>query len=168
MNRSLFLLVLLICLHAYTAWAQQVKPAFRSTTYPLPRFASLRSDEVNARAGPGKQYPIRYEYSRKYLPVEIILEYGPWRKIRDRDGGVGWVHSALLSGARTAITTGDAQTKLYKKPEKQSPLIGQIAAQSLVHVNECNGTWCEASIKGFEGWILQSALFGVYEDEIFE
>ena len=36
---------------------------------PLPRFASLDSNEINLRAGPGTDYPILWVYQRKGLPV---------------------------------------------------------------------------------------------------
>jgi SH3-like domain-containing protein len=42
------------------------------TNLPLPRFAALRSDQVNLRAGPGDRYPIEWVFTRKELPVEIV------------------------------------------------------------------------------------------------
>ena len=63
------------------------------------RFASLDSGEVNLRAGPGKDYPILWVYQRKGLPVEIIQEFDTWRRIRDRDGTVGWCSRPALASA---------------------------------------------------------------------
>ena len=82
---------------------------------PLPRFVSLRSDEVNLRLGPGAEYPVDWIYVRERLPVEIISEFGPWRKIRDNSGTVGWVHQSMVSGMRTAMNTFPDQV-LRKKP----------------------------------------------------
>jgi SH3-like domain-containing protein len=39
---------------------------------PLPRFASLRSDTVYMRAGPGERFPIEWVYKRKGYPIQII------------------------------------------------------------------------------------------------
>ena len=75
-------------------------PALAQDHLPLPRFASLDSNEVNLRAGPGTDYPILWVYQRKGLPVEIIQEFDTWRRIRDRDGTVGWVQQNQLSGKR--------------------------------------------------------------------
>ena len=36
---------------------------------PLPRFASLKSDEVNVRTGPGTRYPVDWVFKRKSMPV---------------------------------------------------------------------------------------------------
>lgn len=49
----------------------------------LPRFVSLRADEVNMRAGPGEQYPIEWVYQRSGLPLEVIAEFDHWRRVRD-------------------------------------------------------------------------------------
>jgi len=49
------------------AVAAQAPPAEK-----LPRYASLRSDEVNLRIGPGETYPIVWVFKRKDMPVEII------------------------------------------------------------------------------------------------
>ena len=67
------------------------------TGLPVPRFVTLRADEVNLRTGPGEQYPIEWIYVRAGLPVEIIAEFGNWRRIRDFEGIEGWVFHSLLS-----------------------------------------------------------------------
>ncbi|MGE4080829.1 MAG: SH3 domain-containing protein, partial [Reyranella sp.] len=56
---------------------------------PIPRFASLKSDEINVRTGPGPRYPIEWVFKRKGMPVEIVAEYDNWRKIRDWQGASG-------------------------------------------------------------------------------
>ena len=43
-------------------------------TLSTPRFAALRSDEVNVRTGPGVRYPIDWVFTRKTLPVQITAE----------------------------------------------------------------------------------------------
>ena len=65
-------------------------PKGTATGLPLPRFAALRSDEVNMRAGPGTRYPIDWVYKRRELPVEIQREFEVWRLVRIRtDQGLG-------------------------------------------------------------------------------
>src|SRR6185312_15826767 len=81
-------------------------PKGTATGLPLPRFAALRSDEVNMRAGPGTRYPINWVYKRRDLPVEIEREFEVWRLVKDPDGTKGWVHQATLTGRRTLIVTG--------------------------------------------------------------
>ena len=72
------------------------------------RFASLRAKEVNVRAGPGVRYPVDWVYKRKNMPVEVIAQFGTWRKIRDVQGAQGWIHQSMLSGARF-VGLGEAE-----------------------------------------------------------
>src|SRR5688572_19834056 len=71
-------------------------PLRKGTGLPVPRFAVVRSDEVNVRTGPGPRYPIDWVFKRKGMPVEIVGEYENYRKIRDWQGAGGWVHQSLL------------------------------------------------------------------------
>ena len=75
----------------------------RGTGLPLPRFVSLKSNDVNVRRGPGQEYDVAYTYVREGLPVEITQEFDNWRKIRDSEGAEGWVFHSLLAGKRTAL-----------------------------------------------------------------
>ncbi len=77
----------------------------KSTGLPLPRYVSLRAEEVNMRTGPGVRYPVDWVYKRRNLPVEIIAEFGTWRKIRDVEGAQGWIHQSMLSNRRTFSVT---------------------------------------------------------------
>ena len=76
------------------------------TQLPLPRFVSLRSNEINLRTGPGSNYPIVWIYQRRGMPVEVVAEFESWRKIRDWQGTVGWVHQSMLDGRRGALVIG--------------------------------------------------------------
>ena len=46
-------------------------------------FLSLNNQEVNLRQGPSFEYPIKLVYKKKYLPVIILDEVKPWKKIKD-------------------------------------------------------------------------------------
>ena len=50
------------------------------TNLQLPRFVSLKSNDVNLRVGPSVNYPIELKYTQNNLPVEIIDEFDVWRK----------------------------------------------------------------------------------------
>src|ERR1700745_1267941 len=73
---------------------------------PVPRFVTLRSDQVNVRTGPGERYPIEWVFTRKGMPVEILAEFDVWRKIRDWQGTEGWVHQRMVTGNRAVIVKG--------------------------------------------------------------
>jgi SH3-like domain-containing protein len=149
---------------------------------PLPRFASLKSDHVNVRGGPNKDHDVAWIYTRPALPVEITAEFENWRKIRDRDGSEGWVYHTLLSGKRTAyvappkappvkIPLAKAQPDLVPlraSGDDASPLRALLEPGVLGAVKRCNGQWCRFTGGGFDGWVEQSRLWGVYPNEKIE
>jgi len=151
-----------------------------SSGLDLPRFASLKSDKVNVRKGPGKEYPIDWVFRRAGLPVEIIKEFGHWRQIRDFQGSVGWVFHALLSGRRTMVVlpweirqaTGGAEgakmTPIYGSASRKANVLVNVEPGVIGSVLKCDRTWCNVSVMNYRGWILQKTLWGVYEPEIIE
>ena len=60
-------------------------------------FLSLKNNKVNLRQGPSFEYPIKFIYKKKYLPVEILDESETWRKIRDFENNSGWIHISQVS-----------------------------------------------------------------------
>lgn len=132
---------------------------------PIPRFASLKSDEVNLRAGPGEDKPKLWIYQRAGLPVEIIEEFDTWRRIRDYKGVVGWVSAALLSGKRTAIVTDERRT-LHAKPDAAAPAVAELDPGVIGKLIECDGAWCRLDVKGYQGWLLRTEFWGVFPDEV--
>jgi SH3-like domain-containing protein len=93
----------------------------------LPYFASLKSDKVYMREGPGEDYRIEWVYRRKGLPVEVLASYDVWRRVRDMDGIVSWVHMALLSRERTAIVTGTANAEARRDDAPDSwPMFSRV------------------------------------------
>lgn len=140
--------------------------AFRSTDLPLPRFVTLKSHKAFVRKGPGKQYPIDWVFQRKGLPVEIILEFENWRKIKDVQGSEGWVHQSLLSGRRSVITQSSVSF-LYARPDTESRKLAQLEGNVIASLDKCQETFCQIEIGSYEGWAERSGLWGVYEDEEF-
>lgn len=142
-------------------------PASKGTGLPLPRFVSIRSGEVNLRTGPGVQYPVDWVYRRSDLPVEIVAEFGTWRKIRDWQGTQGWVHQGMLAGQRTLIVIGEAST-IRAKPERGAEAVARVEPGVVGRLQECpnNADWCRILVKGFDGWLPRDDFWGAYPDEI--
>jgi SH3-like domain-containing protein len=138
---------------------------------PVPRYVSLKSDHVNVRVGPTKDNEVSWIYTRSSLPVEITAEFENWRRIRDSEGSEGWVYHSLLSGRRTAVVTPkvkDALTPLYDRADMTGSVTAKLEAGVLASVRRCNSGWCRISGSGFDGWIEQQRLWGVYPDEKIE
>ncbi|GBQ05784.1 hypothetical protein AA14362_0560 [Acetobacter cerevisiae DSM 14362] len=98
------------------------------TGLPLPRYAALRSDEVNMRAGPGRRFPILWVYHRRGMPMRIEREFDVWRLVEDETGQKGWIQQATLSGGRDFLVPGEPpgdeaplEVKLDKNGNKEQP-----------------------------------------------
>lgn len=152
---------------------------------PLPRFASLKYDHVNVRRGPDKDHDVAWIYTRTALPVEITEEFENWRRIRDRDGSEGWVHHTLLSGRRTAYVAarpvpqppkpqpaaaipGDDLVPVHASADPASAVSARLEPGVVGTVRRCDGRWCRIAGPGFDGFIDQNRLWGVYPNEKIE
>ena len=164
---------MLAVLIANPADAAQTEGPNGASGLPLPRFVSLKSERVNVRAGPTKENDVNWIYTRAGLPVEIIAEYENWSRIRDWEGGEGWVLHSLLSGRRTALISAPAKAvddfvPIHSSYDRQSAVTARLQAGVLATVKRCNDNWCRVSGEGFDGWIEQERLWGVYPGEKVE
>jgi SH3-like domain-containing protein len=135
---------------------------------PVPRYVSLKSDHVNVRIGPTKDNDVAWVYTRSGLPVEITAEFENWRRVRDSEGAEGWVYHSLLSGRRTAVITMKAKddlAPLYDRADPTSAIAARLQAGVVAQVKKCTAGWCRVTGNGFDGWIEQQRLWGVYADE---
>ena len=140
---------------------------------PVPRFVSLKPGKVNVRAGPTKDNDVTWVYTRAGLPVEVTAEYENWRRVRDWEGAEGWVYHSLLSGRRTAIvipqtSAKDAPLPLHADSNGRSRVVARLQPGVLGTVKRCNGAWCRMVGDGYDGWIQQDRLWGVYPNEKVE
>jgi SH3-like domain-containing protein len=153
------------------AWtsAAQAQSAGSASGLPVPRFVSLKADKVNMHIGPAKTYETKWLYQRAGLPVEITAEFENWRRIRDADGTEGWVYHSLLSGKRTGMViakTPDDLVAVHEKPAPDSAVTAKLERGVVGTVKRCaGGGWCYVNGRGFEGWIQQVRLWGVYPNE---
>jgi SH3-like domain-containing protein len=166
--RAAFAAILVL---SFARTAAQAAGDTATSGLPVPRFVSLKADRVNVRVGPDKDHDVAWIYTRVGWPVEITAEFENWRRIRDADGTEGWVYHSLLSGKRMAVVQLKSKTdlaSLYAKPDTQSAVTAQLQFGVLGTVERCTGTWCQIAGDGFDGWIQQNRLWGVYPDEKIE
>ena len=137
------------------------------TNLPLPRFVSMKASEANVRRGPSLTHRIDWIFKLEDVPLEIIAEHGHWRRVRDRDGAVGWVHYSLLSGMRTAMVEQDMLT-LKSKPQDDARAVAQLELGVVARVDECAVEWCRLSVAGYRGWAPKAHLWGVRAGEVLD
>lgn len=136
------------------------------TNLPLPRFVSLKA-RANIRRGPGLTHRIDWVFTRRGMPLEVVAEHGHWRKVRDVDADSGWIHHALLRGARSAVVVAESAA-LRRAPETDAPMIALAEAGAIVAVEACAPTWCEVKGDGVSGWVRKAEIWGAREDEEFD
>ncbi|WP_293572647.1 SH3 domain-containing protein [Phaeobacter sp.] len=135
------------------------------TNLPLPRFVSMKAAEGNVRRGPSLTHKIDWVFKRRGMPLEITAEYGHWRRVRDRDGAGGWVHYALLSGARTVLVEEDMLT-VHAHPNPNAPVTAAFEMGVVARLGSCERDWCSISAGGYRGWAPKGKLWGVKPDEL--
>lgn len=139
-----------------------------SSGLPVPRFVSLKPDKVNVRAGPTRTHDVSWQFTRSGLPVEITAESDNWRRIRDWEGSEGWVYHSLLSGRRTAMVISkhkDELVPLFGAADEHGAVVARLQPGVQASVRKCTGKWCQIAGTGFDGWIAQERLWGVYPNE---
>ena len=137
------------------------------TGYALPRFVSIDRDEAHLRAGPGEHYPIRAVLQWRNMPVKIIEEYGPWRKVELHDGSGGWLHSVLLDGARTLLIQGEAVV-LRDDPAETADAVATFRPGVIAHLERCSESWCKVRHGAYEGWVPRGAGWGLLPGEALD
>ncbi|MEE9194464.1 MAG: SH3 domain-containing protein [Alphaproteobacteria bacterium] len=135
------------------------KPRGKRSGRPLPRFASLRSSEVNVRTGPGVRYPVEWVFKRRSFPIEIVAEFDTWRKVRDWQGTVGWVHRSMLSGRRTVLVTGLVR-RLHSEPAAGAETVARLEPGVVAELLQCEKSWCEIQASGHSGWLRKGEFWG--------
>lgn len=137
------------------------------THLPLPRFVSLKTNEGNARRGPGLTHRIDWVFTRAGMPLRITAEHEHWRRIEDQDGMGGWVHYSLLSGARSVLITED-MAELRESADPRAAVVAQAEMGVIGKVLRCTEDWCRISADGEKGWLPKTALWGVLPGEVIE
>lgn len=129
-------------------------------------FASLRATETNVRAGPGQNYPIKFTFKLRGLPVRVINEYDNWNEIEDYEGQTGWVTQSLLTKKRTLlIQTKKSFVNMHSKNSEKSRIIFRLENNVVGDYLKCVEDWCGIKVAGKKGWVAKGEMFGADEAE---
>ena len=146
---------------------------------PLPRFVTTRSTPINVRVGPGTRYDVSWIYKVAGTPVEIIQEFDVWRKIRDLDGSVGWVHQNMLSGNRAGYVVPESnadRVPLRAAAREDAGVRAWLGPGFPVKISACEDGWCAVAAVDhssertatYTGYLPEGDLWGVYRGESFD
>jgi len=121
-------------------------------------FLILKNNKVNVRHGPGFDFPIKFIYKKKNLPVKIIDKKENFRRIIDLKKNSGWIHSSQLSKKKSIIILKDKI--LFKKPTEYSKPVAKILTGRLLIIKNCKKEWCKISVDNYSGWVKTDNVWG--------
>jgi len=144
--------------------AQDNRISIRGSNLEIPRFVTLKTNRVNMRTGPGKNYPIQWQYQRRSLPVKVVGEFDVWRKVTDHDGITGWMHVSTLS-LRRVVMILDTTAKIHAENDSASKTRAVAEKGVLAELDYCEPEWCRLEAEGIVGWVQRKSLWGILEAE---
>jgi SH3-like domain-containing protein len=154
-----------------TASLDQAPVQLGPSGFPIPRFLTLKANKVNVRKGPSSSHAVAWVFQRKGMPVEITAEFENWRKIRDSQGEEGWILQQMLSGRRFAMAPDWDKTKsvaLHDGETARSGTVAKLTPGAIAQIESCSGEWCYLATDDYEGYALQTELWGVYPGEVVD
>tara|TARA_Y100001936_G_scaffold140162_1_gene136809 strand:- start:111 stop:557 length:447 start_codon:yes stop_codon:yes gene_type:complete len=144
MQLVFFIKVILIILTSTIAFADE--------------FLMLKNDKVNVRYGPSFEYPIKYVYLKKYLPIKVIDKKENFRRIIDHKQNSGWIHTSQLKRSSSVILIKNEF--IFSKPTKFSEPIAVAEKGKLLLIKKCKKNWCKINNENLSGWIFFDKFWG--------
>jgi SH3-like domain-containing protein len=96
------------------------------------------------------------------MPVELILTYGTWSKVRDMTGDLSWVESKDLIVRRNVIVRV-TNAKVRTAPDESSTLVFSADKHVLLEITESvTGGWVKVKHRdGQMGYVKTSEVWGI-------
>ena len=121
-------------------------------------FLMLKNNKVNVRYGPSLDYPIKFIYKKKFLPVKIIDKKENFRRIIDHKKNSGWIHRIMLKKSKSLVVL--EEKIIFKNPSKHSKPIAKLEKGRLLMIKKCKIDWCKVKTKNYSGWIETKNIWG--------
>lgn len=125
---------------------------------PVPRYASLKTENANGRHGPGLEHRVDWIYERAGLPLRVTAESGPWRRVLDPGGDQVWMHAQNLDPRRTIYVAQPAT--LRRAARQDGHALARLSTGVVAAITGCEGDWRRIAIGGRVGWVEKAALWG--------
>ena len=124
-------------------------------------FRAVAADAAVLYDAPSARSQKLFVVNRGY-PLEVIVNVEGWVKVRDANGGLGWVESKLLSERRTVMVKVPV-AQVRQKPDDNAPITFQAQQNVLLDfVDVSSGGWVQVRHRdGPTGYVRTQALWGV-------
>ncbi len=122
-------------------------------------FLSLKNNKVNVRFGPGFDYPIKFIYKKKFLPIKVIDKKENFRRIIDHKKNSGWIHISQLKKLNSLVALEDKI--IFNKNSKFSKPLFKLQKGRLVILKKCISNWCKIKTDNYTGWMETKNSWGI-------
>jgi len=95
------------------------------------------------------------------MPVEVVLAYGSWTKVRDASGDLAWIDSKLLVPQRNVVVNV-ANVRVRTAAEESAPIAFTADKGVLLEMSEAvTGGWVKVRHRdGQSGYVKASEVWG--------
>ena len=96
------------------------------------------------------------------MPVEVVLSYADWVKVRDVTGDMAWTEAKNLSAKRNVIVRV-ASAKVRSAPDENAPVVMLAEKNVLLElVDPQAGNWVRVRHRdGIVGYVKASDIWGI-------
>ena len=95
------------------------------------------------------------------MPVEVVLTYGEWIKVRDASGDLSWIHSTMLVPKRTVIVRVHTARVRSAADESAPVVLTADKGVLLDYVDAGSGGWIRVRHRdGPGGFVRASEVWG--------
>ncbi len=144
--QKIFLIILFLICYCSQSYSKEIY------------YLMLKNNTVNVRYGPSFEYPIKYIYKKKFLPLQVIDKKENFRKVIDHLKNSGWIHISQLKKSQSVVII--EEQILFSKPSKYSKPIAKMEKGRLLVLKKCKKNWCKIKSDNYSGWIEISNVWG--------
>tara|TARA_B100001989_G_scaffold99116_1_gene69315 strand:- start:463 stop:909 length:447 start_codon:yes stop_codon:yes gene_type:complete len=144
--QKIFLIILFLICYCSQSYSKEIY------------YLMLKNNTVNVRYGPSFEYPIKYIYKKKFLPLQVIDKKENFRKVIDHLKNSGWIHISQLKKSQSVVII--EEQILFSKPSKYSKPIAKMEKGRLLVLKKCKKNWCKIKSANYSGWIEISNVWG--------
>jgi len=124
-------------------------------------FLTLKYNKVKVRQGPSFEYPVKFIYKKKYLPLKIIDSKDNFKKIIDLKKNNGWIHVSQLTKKKSAINISNLSIA-FNKPNIYSQPLAKLEKGKMVMIKKCRDEWCKILVQNNQFWMQKKFLWGKF------
>lgn len=133
-------------------------------------FLTVDGDKVNARQGPGTEFPVILQYGNPNPLFVLDVARNGWVKVLDSDGDRSWIAPSCLTFGPRCVVVKNPQSNIRSgggKDYEKFPVAFIAERGVYLQVVEEKDGWLHVKHDGGqEGWISAKLVFGWVDEEL--